>query len=68
MDPIGDVFREYLRDARSAMISKATKIAESYVRDGMDYGQVEEMLYYHGVQDSVIDEVLEDLFRGKGDD
>jgi hypothetical protein len=48
MDKLGQVFRTLARAAREREARGAAALAELLLKDGMDAGQVEEMLYANG--------------------
>lgn len=60
-DPLGNIIRNFMRDSHVKNIKHASVVAMDFAKDGMDYGQIEEMLFASGFEGEVIAEVLQTI-------
>lgn len=61
MDPLGNVFRQLIKQARDESVRNATALALSLRKEGMKRPQIEEILYANGFEEGVIAEILHDV-------
>lgn len=62
MDPVGEIFREYLKQTHSNVVRNAVALGHEFKGDGMTRGQVREMLYASGFDKQTVEESLASLF------
>lgn len=58
MDILGNVVRECIRRAHEKEVKQVYVIAKDFKKDGLNFNEIEEMLFSSGYEDGVIQETL----------
>lgn len=66
MDPLGNVVRELLKQARAQRVKNATSLAGEFRKEGMTDSQIEEMLFASGFDDDVVDDAMKEISPKRG--
>lgn len=61
MDPLGKTVRDFLSRLHSDEVHTATNLAMELKKEGMNRGEIEEMLYASGYESEVVNDALENL-------
>jgi thymidine phosphorylase len=61
MNPLGNIMRDFLKQAHAKQVKMARALAEEFLQEKMAMDQIEEMLYASGFEAAVIDEAMDSL-------